>query len=70
MGQAKQLINELIEKKAQGNSFQVSNIKLKLIFKGIIPDKITDETEDTEELISKIYEVADNFNIKLSNHKN
>ena len=70
MGQAKQLINELIEKKAQGNSFQVSNIKLKLIFKGIIPDKITDETEDTEELISKIHEVADNFNIKLSNHKN
>jgi len=70
MGQAKQLINELIEKKAQGNSFQVSNIKLKLIFKGIIPDQITDETEDTEELISKIYEVADNFNITLSNHKN
>lgn len=70
MGQAKRLIDELIEKKAQGDSFQVSNIKLKLIFKGIIPDKITSETEDTEELLSKIYEVAENFNIKLTNLKN
>ncbi len=66
MGKAKRLIDELIEKKAQGNSFQISNIKMKLLFKGIIPDKITDETPDNEEILSKIFEVASNFNIQLT----
>ena len=66
MGKAKKLIDQLIEKKAQGNAFQVSNVKMKLMFKGIIPDKITDDTPDTDEIISKIYEVAKDFNITLS----
>ena len=43
------MIDELIEKKAQGNSFQINNIKMKLMFKGIIPDDITNHTPDTEE---------------------
>ena len=66
MGKAKKLIDELIEKKAQGNAFQVSNVKMKLLFKGIIPDKITNDTPDTDEIIAKIYEVAKEFNITLS----
>ena len=66
MSKAKQLIDELIEKKAQGNAFQVSNIKMKLMFKGIMPDKITDHTPDTDEILSKIYEVAKDFNITLT----
>ena len=66
MGKAKKLIDELIEKKAQGNAFQVSNVKMKLLFKGIIPDKITDDTPDTDEIIAKIYEVAKEFNITLT----
>ena len=66
MGKAKKLIDELIEKKAQGNAFQVSNVKMKLLFKGIIPDKITDDTSDTDEVIAKIYEVAKEFNITLT----
>jgi len=61
MGKAKQMIDELIEKKAQGNEFQMYNVKMKLILKGIIPDKITEETPDTEDLISKIEEVAINI---------
>ena len=66
MGKAKKLIDELIEKKAQGNAFQVSNVKMKLMFKGIIPDKITDDTPDTDDIIAKIYEVAKDFSISLS----
>ena len=58
MGKAKKMIDELIEKKAQGDKFQISNIKMKLMFKGIMPDNITDETPDTEEMIMKIREVA------------
>jgi spore coat protein CotF len=66
MGKAKKMIDELIEKKAQGNSFQINNIKMKLMFKGIMPEEITDETPDTEELISKIESVADQFNLSLT----
>ncbi len=66
MSRAKQLIDELIEKKAKGNNFQVNNIKMKLMFKGIMPDKITDDTVDNEEIISKIFEVAKQFNVELT----
>ena len=69
MGKAKKMIDELIEKKAQGNSFQINNIKMKLMFKGIIPDDITDDTPDTEELISKIEGVAEQFEVSLTTNK-
>lgn len=63
------MIDELIEKKAQGNNFQINNIKMKLMFKGIIPDHITEDTPDTEELIAKIEEIAEQFNVTLTTHK-
>lgn len=66
MGRVKNLIDELIEKKASGNSFQETNIKMKLMFKGIIPDNITDDTPDSEELITKIFDVAKDFSITLT----
>lgn len=68
MGKAKQMIDELIEKKAGGDKFQVSNVKMKLMFKGIMPDKITEDTPDDEEVISKIKEVAGQFNVTLSSN--
>jgi len=69
MGKAKKMIDELIEKKAQSNSFQINNIKMKLMFKGITPDDITDDTPDTEELISKIEGVAEQFEVSLTTNK-
>lgn len=66
MSRTKQLIDELIQKKAGGNSFQECNVKMKLMFKGIMPDKITDETPEDDEIISKIFEVADQFNVVLT----
>ena len=69
MGKAKKMIDELIEKKAQGNNFQINNIKMKLMFKGIIPDNITHETPDTEELLSKIEAIAEQFNVTLTTNK-
>jgi hypothetical protein len=68
MGKAKRLIDELIEKKAQGNKLQISNIKMKLMFKGVMPDEITHETVDTEDIINRIVEVAKDFNIQLSSN--
>ncbi|NOQ25885.1 MAG: hypothetical protein GQ564_11030 [Bacteroidales bacterium] len=67
MSKTKMLIDELIKKKANGNSFQETNVKMKLMFKGVMPDKITDESPDSEEIIAKIYDVAKDFNITLNN---
>nr|WP_319397684.1 hypothetical protein [uncultured Carboxylicivirga sp.] len=66
MGKSKMLIDELIKKKANGNVFQESNVKIKLIFKGVMPDEITETTPDSDELLAKIYEVAKDFNVTLS----
>ena len=66
MGKAKKMIDELIQKKARGDKFQESNVRMKLMFKGVLPDKITDDTPDSDEIIEKIREVASQFNITLS----
>lgn len=66
MGKTKDLIDELIKKKANGNSFQEHNIKMKLMFKGIYPDNITHDTPDSDDVISKIHEIAGNFNVNLT----
>lgn len=70
MSKAKFLIDQLILRKAQGNNFQMYNVKMKLVLKGVLVDKITDQTPDTEELLNKIYEVANSFNIELPTIKN
>ncbi len=67
MGRTKRLIDELIEKKANGDQFQESNIRIKLMLKGIMPHKITEDTPDTEEMIENIFLVAKQFNIELTN---
>lgn len=66
MGQMKQLIDELIEKKAKGNTFQTLNVQMKLMLKGIQYQKITAESDDDKDIIELIYEVAKDFNVELS----
>jgi len=65
MGKAKILIDELIEKKAKGNAFQIYNVRMKLMLKGIMVDKITESSNEPFDVVAKIYEVAKDFNIEL-----
>ncbi len=65
MGKTKQLIEELIQLKAQGNTFQELNIKMKLMFKGIDIKNISEHSVDDPDTIAKIYEVAQEFQVKL-----
>jgi hypothetical protein len=67
MGRAKILIDELIEKKAKGNNFQVYNVRMKLLLKGIMVDKINETSVEPDDVVSKIFEVARDFNIELKN---
>ena len=65
MGKTKQLIDELVRLKAQGNTFQELNIQMKLMFKGIDVKNITEQTPDEQATLAKIYEVAQAFQVKL-----
>ncbi len=60
------MIDELIEKKAQGNNFQMMNIKMKLMLKGVMVERITDETPNDNEVMNLIQEVARDFQVVLS----
>ena len=66
MGKVKKLIDILIQEKAKGNSFQIMNVQMKLLFKGIDCKSITDETPDDPVTLAKIHEVAQSFNIDLT----
>ncbi len=66
-GRAKKLIDELIKKKANGNRALERDVRIKLILKGIMPDEITDYTQDSDEMIKNIFLVAKQFNVELTN---
>ncbi len=66
MNRAKILIEELIDKKSGGDVFIKSKVRLKLLLKGIMLDKIDDDVGNSDELINKIYEVAKDFDITLN----
>ena len=66
MGKTKQLIDDLIEQRCKGNSFLETSTRFKLLLKGIDTDKITEDTPDNPKIIEKIYELANNLNIKLA----
>ncbi len=66
MNRAKILIEELIEKKSGGDVFVKSKVRLKLLLKGIMLDKIDNDVGNSTELIDKIYEVAKDFDITLN----
>lgn len=65
MHNMKKLIDRLIEKKANGNSFQEMNVKMKLLLKGIPVQHITEDTQDDPKLIKLIHETAKDFNVEL-----
>ena len=65
MGKVKRLVDTLIEKRANGNHFLELDLQMKLLFKGINIKEITDDTPDDPGTLSKIYEMAEQFNIEL-----
>jgi hypothetical protein len=66
MGRAKLLIDQLIQKRANGKEFLIINTRMKLLMKGIDVNKISDQTPDDQKLIDKIMQVAQEFNISLN----
>lgn len=66
MSRAKRLMDELIQKKANGKVLHESAIKMKLVLKGLSPDKVAAEKIDNPDTISKLFAIAKDFNITLT----
>jgi len=65
MGKIKKMLDTLIAKRANGNHFLELDIQMKLLLKGINFKLITDDTPDDPEMIAKLQQMADQFNITL-----
>lgn len=64
-GIIKQLLDKIIETRSQGNPATVQLTKVKLILKGVDPDKFTASSEDDPKIISKIQDIAKELAVTL-----
>lgn len=62
----KELIDRIVSEKAKGNSFQESNIKFKLMLKGIPLKAIDASTPEDPDILDRIFSAAKDFNIQLN----
>jgi len=65
-GKIKELINEILEKRAKGNDFLVSITKAKMALKGIDADKYTEESKDDPLILDKLRTIAKEMNLNIS----
>lgn len=64
-GKIKQLIDTLIEKRAQGNPSIASTTRTKLLLKGIDSNKFNEKSEDDPAIIASIIKIADEMGTNL-----
>jgi hypothetical protein len=64
-GKIRQLIDNLIEVRSQGNPSIASTTRTKLLLKGIDSRSYTSSSEDDPEVIANIKQVAQEMNIQL-----
>ncbi len=65
MSSMKELIDQIVYEKAQGDSFQELNVQFKLMLKGIPVKQIDEATPADQEILDKIHSAARDFNIQL-----
>lgn len=64
-GKIKKLVNTIIEKRSGGNPAFIGSTKVKMIMKGIFPDKYTETSEDDPIIIEKLYSLATELDINI-----
>ena len=63
----KQILNFIIAEKAQGNTFQELNIKMKIMFKGInVKGILEDEMPDDPALNVQLIAIGNEFDINMT----
>ena len=66
MSTSKEILNFIIKEKSKGNSFQVLNIQMRIMIKGINVKGILEDSEpDTPDLIKQLKEIATELQVDL-----
>ena len=63
-GQIKKLIDTVVQARSKGNAALATITRAKLAFKGINPDKYTDNSPDDPAILSKLQSIADELSIR------
>jgi hypothetical protein len=64
-GKIKKTIDLIIEKRSGGNKAFESSTKVKMIMKGIFPERYTEDSEDDPVILEKLTNLAKDLNIQL-----
>jgi hypothetical protein len=64
-GQIKQMLDQIIESRSQGDPFLALTTKTKLVFKGINPEKYDGNSEDDPLVITKVRQIAAELGVAL-----
>ena len=64
-GKIKQMIDQIIAKRANGNAAIEKVTKTKLVLKGVNPDNFTAASEDDPAIIAKVKQVAGELGVTL-----
>jgi hypothetical protein len=63
-GQIKRLIDSVVQSRSKGNTALATITRAKLAFKGINPDKYTDNSPDEPAILTKLQSIADEFSVR------
>jgi len=64
-GQAKKIIDAIIQKRSRGVGALVKSVKIKLALKGIQANKLTADTPDDPVLITKLIQLAKSYGVQV-----
>jgi hypothetical protein len=64
-GKIKQTIEKIIEQRSKGNQTIRNTTEVKLILKGINPDKYTQDSPDNPEILAKLQQIASEMGVNL-----
>ncbi len=64
-GKIKKMIDTIIEQRSHGDSIIAGTVKIKLILKGINPDKFTQKSDDNPTIITKLKQIANDLGVDL-----
>jgi len=64
-GKVKYLIDTIIEKRSGNNPAFAGSTRVKMIMKGIFPDKYTAQSDDDPAIIEKLNNLAKELNITI-----
>src|SRR5688572_13408114 len=63
-GQIKKLIDSVVQARSKGSVALATITRAKLAFKGINPDKFTDNSPDDPAILARLQTIAEEFNVR------